>query len=73
MNGITGNKNTEETCLQNPGKKKVQNNMILAKPSGGVMVESIYFRTCQLAKNKLPAIHLCLFVFCFQEAPGIIL
>ena len=22
MNGITGNKNTEETCLQNSGKKK---------------------------------------------------
>lgn len=43
-------------------EKKIQNNMILAKPSGGVMVESVYFRTCQLAKNKLPAVHLCLFV-----------
>ena len=71
MNGITGNKNTEETGLQNSGKKKIQNNMILAKPSGSVIVESIYFRTSQLTKNKLPATHL-LFV-CFQEAPGIIL
>ena len=71
MNGITGNKNTEETCLQNSGKKKIQNNMILAKPSGSVIVESIYFRTSQLTKNKLPATHL-LFV-CFQGAPGIIL
>lgn len=71
MNGITGNKNTEETCLQNSGKKNIQNNMILAKPSGSVIVESICFRTSQLTKNKLPATHL-LFV-CFQEAPGIIL
>ena len=39
-------------------KKNIQNSMTLAKPSGGVIVESRYFRTCQLTKNKLPATHL---------------
>lgn len=36
--------------------KKIPNYIILAKPSGGVIVESRYFQTCQLAKNYLPYI-----------------
>lgn len=33
------------------GKKSKNIIIILAKPSGGVMVESIYFQTCQLSKT----------------------
>jgi len=69
--GLLGTRIQKKHVFKILEKKNIQNNMILAKPSGSVTVESIRFRTSQLTKNKLPATHL-LFV-CFQEAPGIIL